>query len=296
LGLNLALQTAQEHTVIGVDKFNLLQPDSFEMLQADLLEEGAVTKVLDQAQPDWLIHCAALANVDACEDDPEFAQRLNAELPGEIAAEAAQRGVRMVHISTDAVFDGKTGNYSEEDTPSPLSVYARTKAESERLAAEANPEAVIARVNFYGWSYSGDRSLAEFFFYNLQKDNPIQGFTDVNYSPLFVKDLGDILMKLLDQGHSGLFNVVSSEQLSKYDFGVALAKKFGFDPGLIEPVSVSESGLKAARSPNLTLNTGKLTQALGSPPPGINAGLERFYQQYQDGYPERLKQLVAVNG
>ena len=143
LGLNLALQIAQEHTVIGVDKLDLLQPDSFEMLQADLLEEDAVPKALDHAQPDWLIHCAALANVDACEDDPEFAHRLNAELPGVIAAETAQRGVRMVHISTDAVFDGKTGDYTEEDTPSPLSVYAQTKAESERLVAEANPEAVI---------------------------------------------------------------------------------------------------------------------------------------------------------
>ncbi len=295
LGLNLALETAGQHEVYGTAKDHPLKTNAFTLLRCDLLERGAVERVLDQVQPDWVIHCAALANVDACEADPVLARKSNTILPAELATHVARGGARLVHISTDAVFDGSRGDYGEEDEPNPLSVYARTKLEGERAVARANPQAIIARVNLFGWSVSGQRSLGEFFFNNLSAGRRVLGFTDVYFCPLLANDLAHILLKMLEQGLSGLYHVVSRECLSKYDFGVRLAQKFGLDASLITPASVREGGLAARRSPNLTLRTDKLTRALGAPPPDIAAALDGFYRLYQQGYPEKLRQLAAGN-
>jgi dTDP-4-dehydrorhamnose reductase len=291
LGLNLALEAASGHTVFGLVNQHGLRTQAFTVLHADLLQPGAIQNVLDETQPDWVIHCAALANVDACEANPQQAAQLNSEVPAKLARLVARGGARLVHISTDAVFDGKRGSYTEDDPPNPLSVYAQTKLAGERLVAQANPDAIIARVNLFGWSSTGRRSLGEFFFYNLQAGQSVMGFTDVFFCPLLANDLGQILVQMLEKRLSGLYHVVSRECISKYTFGVRLARRFGLDESLIRPASVSEAGLKAARSPRLTLQTGKLARALGAPPPDLSTGLERFYALYQQSYPQKIKGL-----
>src|SRR4030067_2437700 len=104
LGLNLALEASQQHTVFGTVNAHRLRTPAFTVLHADLLAPGSAEQVLDETRPDWVIHCAALANVDACEVDPALAVKLNRELPGELARDGARGGARLVHISTDAVF------------------------------------------------------------------------------------------------------------------------------------------------------------------------------------------------
>ena len=292
LGLNLALEAARDHTVFGLVNSQRLMTDAFNVIQGDLLAPGAVQRILDETRPDWVIHCAALANVDACESDPLQAQQLNTEIPRKLAHDVARSGARLLHVSTDAVFDGQRGDYREGDVPNPLSVYARTKLEAERAVAEVNPQALVARVNLFGWSLSGKRSLAEFFFNNLHAGKPVMGFTDVYFCPLLANDLAHILVNMLKEKLTGLYHVVSSECLNKYEFGVRLAQKFGLDATLIIPSSVEQSGLKAARSPRLTLRTDKLAHALGESTPDISTGLERLFWLYQQGYPQYLKQLA----
>jgi dTDP-4-dehydrorhamnose reductase len=295
LGLNLALETAAEHVVYGTAKDHPLNTRAFSVLPGDLLAPGAVDRVLDQAQPDWVIHCAALANIDACEADPVLARKVNTELPAELAMRVARGGARLVHISTDSVFDGKRGDYREDDAPNPLGVYARTKLDGERAVLQANPDAVVARVNLFGWSLSSRRSLGEFFVRNLQAGNPVNGFTDVYFCPLLVNDLASLLVNMLQARLSGLYHVVSPECLSKYEFGLRVANIFGLDASLINPTSVERGGLLAARSPNLTLRTDKLAHALGELLPTVSGGLERFYQQYLDGYPEQIRRMAITN-
>jgi dTDP-4-dehydrorhamnose reductase len=290
LGLNLALEMAKEHIVFGLAK-EQIYPPTFTAIQTDLLVPHTVERILDQVQPDWVIHCAALANLDACEADPEQARKLNSEIPLELASHVARGGARLLHISTDAVFDGQGGNYSENDFPNPLGIYAKTKLEGEHGVAEADPQAVIARINLFGWSLSGTRSLAEYFFYNLQGGKPVMGFTDVIFCPLLANDLAQIFLKMFSLHLNGLFHVVSRECISKYQFGVEIARIFGLDETLITPKSWEEAGLKAARAPNLNLRSEKLTKAIGEPLPDISSGLERFYRLYQEGYPQFLKGL-----
>jgi dTDP-4-dehydrorhamnose reductase len=294
LGLNLCLLMQSTHEIVGVDRSKLSNVP-FRLIRADLLDAEVEHRILDSVQPDWLIHCAAQANIDACEADPGQAQVLNSDLPGELAAACAHRGIRMVHLSTDAVFDGtKEGVYVEEDVPNPLGVYARTKLDSEWTVLGANPDVLVVRVNFFGWSLTGQRSLSEFFVNSLSSGQRVQGFTDVLFCPLFVADLAELLMKMLAKGLSGIYHVVGSESLTKYDFGVAIARKFGLDERLISPVSVDESTLMAPRSHNLRLSVHKLSTVLGEPIPGFSTGLDRFYTQYQQGYPQKLRSYQQV--
>ena len=289
LGLNLALEAIKNHQVIGVDRSHLTGLP-FELVSADLLERDAVDQVLDILQPDWLIHCAALANLEACEADPELARCLNASLPGDLAAACKVRAVKMVHISTDAVFDGnKAGRFTEDDKVNPLSLYAKTKFQGEQAVLSANPDAIVARVNFYGFSLNGKRSLAEFFINHLIVGDVVKGFSDVTFNPTFVGDLADLLLGMLEKDLRGIYHTASAEVMSKYAFGVLLARRFKWDESLISPASIERSGLTARRAHNLGLSVDKLSTALDGSIPTFSTGLDRFYAQFQHGYPQKIR-------
>jgi dTDP-4-dehydrorhamnose reductase len=289
LGLNVALEAMAAHEVVAVDRGKLLNAP-FKVLKADLLDVGAVDTILDTAKPDWVVHCAALADLDSCEANAELAWRLNAELPGEMAAACAQRDIRLIHISTDAVFDGqKEGFYTETDEPNALGMYSQTKLEGERAVQSAYPGAIVARVNFYGWSLSGKRSLAEFFFNNLKNDKSMSGFTDVKFCPMLVNDLAQVLLQMLEKDLRGLYHVVGPQAMSKYQFGVEIARKFGLRESGISPKSILSSSLTARRSHNLSLSTHKLSTDLGQVLPTFSTGLDKFYTQYQQGYPQKIQ-------
>ena len=289
LGLNLCLMEFKTHSLVGVDR-GKLHGTPFELLRAELTSPGAVSRLIETVRPDAIIHTAALANLDLCEADPALSQRLNAEIPGEIAVECAKRDIRLIHISTDAVFDGASdGVYREDDLPNPLGVYAQTKLAGERNVLSANPQAAVARVNFFGWSLSATRSLSEFFYNKLSAGERCNGFTDVWFCPMFVGDLGRTLVRMLDKGLAGLYHVVGSQALTKYDFGLQISQQFGFDSQLVIPKSVEESGLKARRSHNLRLSVHKLSTALGADIPAVSTGITQFYTQAQQGYPQKMR-------
>ena len=294
LGLNLSFQMHTQHQIIGVDSAKLANTP-FDLIKLDLLDASALPKLLSDTDPTALIHCAANALVDACELHPDSTATLNAVLPGRLAKLCAERDIQFLHISTDAVFDGtKKGVYTEDDVPNPLGVYAKTKLDGENAVLDANPNATIARVNFFGWSLSGTRSLAEFFVNNLGAGKNINGFDDVYFCPMFVGDLADTLVGMLEKSLSGIYHVVGSRAVTKYEFGQSIAHQFGFDASLINPTSVSDAGLTAKRSQNLRLSINKLSTALGHEIPNFSTGLAKFYTQYQQGYPQKMRSYQQV--
>jgi dTDP-4-dehydrorhamnose reductase len=296
LGLNLCLWLAKNHEVIGVVHRPELKTVPFQVLVTDLSNEGECKRVVDTTKPDRIIHTAAMAIVDECENQPDRAMIVNGILPGELARFSQRFGIPMLHISTDAVFDGMRGGYSEEDDPNPLGVYAKSKLLGENEVLRENTEGLIARVNFYGFSLRGNRSLAESFVDKLESKVGMNGFTDIQFCTLYVMDLAETLIKMLDKNLKGIFHTTSSECISKYEFGVRIAKKFGFSKDLIKPISVKDSGLVARRSPNLCLNVSKLEKALGQSMPRQDKGLERFHLDFQNGIREKIQGLLAENG
>lgn len=289
LGINFAQEMMNEHEVIGVDRGKLVNAP-FKVLKYDLLEKDSVESILDAAQADWVVNCAALADLDVCEEEPDLAKQLNTDLPRRFARACKIRNIPFAHISTDAVFDGqKDGYYSEEDPPSPVGVYSKTKLDGEWATLTENPKAIVARVNFYGWSLNGRRSLAEFFFNNLSNNKSMSGFTDVIFCPMLVNDTARTLVEMLKRELKGLYHLVGPQAMSKYQFGVELARRFHMRESDITPKSVNFSGLIAKRSNNLWLSTRKLSTDLGEDLPDFSTGLEEFYAQHEQGYPQKIR-------
>jgi dTDP-4-dehydrorhamnose reductase len=296
LGINLAIEAMREHEVFGVDR-GKLQSAPFPVIKTNFYNHHAFDSALDSVQPEWVINCSALANLEECERHPDQAKILNTDLPRELAEDCAKRNIKFIHLSTDAVFDGtKEGMYTEEDEPSPPGVYSQTKLDSERAVQEVNPQAIIARVNFYGWSLGGRRSLGEFFVNNLSEGKNVNGFTDVIFCPMWVNHLSQTLLEMLAKDLHGLYHVVGAQAMSKYQFGVEVARKFGLRESLIEPQSVERSALTAKRSHNLWLSIHKLSTALGHETPDFSTGLDGFYTQFQQGYPQKIRSYQQADG
>jgi len=289
LGINLAQEMMGKHEIIGIDR-GKLNNAPFEVLHRDLSDASGFDSILDSEKPEAVINCAALANLEDCEENPELAKQINVDVPRQMARACKAKNIPFVHISTDAVFDGEKDDfYTEDDKPNPLSVYAKTKLEGEWAVLTESPEAIVARVNFYGWSLNGRRSLAEFFVNNLMNNKSMSGFTDVLFCPMLVNDTARLLVKMLEKNLHGLYHLVGPHAMSKYQFGVEIARKFKLKESEITPKSVVFGGLIAKRSNNLSLSTRKLSTDLGESLPEFSTGLSEFYTQYAQGYPQKIR-------
>jgi dTDP-4-dehydrorhamnose reductase len=289
LGINLALEAiAKGYEVVGWTNTRQLNKPPFEQKAVNMEDLLALPGEVEKAHPDAVINCAAIANLDVAEKDPVRAEIVNAKAPSVLADTAKKIGIPMLHISTDSVFDGKKGDYKEYDKPNPLNIYAQTKHNGEIELSHRCDDALIARVVFYGWSIDGRRSLAEFFYNNLSQGKQVNGFIDSIFNPLYVRDLASLLLEVLEADLHGIYHFFSRDRLSKYDFGVAFAKRFGFYENLINPIKTEQGGLQTRRPLNLSMNSEKLQEALGHDMPGIKEGLDRMFEDSRNGFREQL--------
>jgi len=290
LGATVLLEAhKQGRPVAGLCHQHLLHIPDIPIHSVDLTDSSAIQKIFLSLRPMQIIHCAALTNVDWCEDHPEETNKMNADSSGYLAQLALGLGARFLHISTDAVFDGKRMNYAETDEPAPLNVYGNSKLRGEHEVLRQNPSSVVARVNIYGWNAQNKLSLAEWILDQLTKGKSVPGFTDVYFTPILVNDLADILFAALDRGLSGIYHIGGSERVSKYEFARRLALEFGFDPSQIVLTNVAHASLRAKRAPDMSMNTEKISAAVGRVMPNIDSGLRRFRELRDAGYLQRLK-------
>jgi dTDP-4-dehydrorhamnose reductase len=297
LGANF-VSCARDHgrEVVGICHRHMIEMPQVPMFAVDLTEPSAMRQLLMRLRPESIVHCAATTNVDWCEDHPQEAERLNGKASGDLAEIAAELDARFLYVSTDAVFDGKAGNYSERDQPFPVNAYARSKLNGERQVSDRHPQPAVARVNLYGWNAQNKFSLAEWVLDRLTEGLPVPGFTDVYFTPILASDLAEILLTMLERGLTGVYHVGGSERISKYDFARLLAESFGFEPGRISPARLAEAGLRASRPPDVSLNTTKTRAALARELPDVMSGVRRFRQQRENGHARRLKNYLAGEG
>ena len=223
-----------------------------------------------------VINCVAVASHEACESGPENAEAVNAAFPAVWASAAAQAGSRFVHISTDAVFDGSRAElYTESDETTPESVYGRTKVQGEQAVIAANPDALVLRTNFFGWSQSQRSGILDFFVNAFTHNTPITGFQDYVVSSLYMGDLAEAMIELVERGASGVFHAVSSTPLSKYDFGLTVANAAGLPAGSMVVGSLANATGLAPRGHNLSLSTTKVEEVVGRAMPTSEDGVQR---------------------
>lgn len=253
--------------------------DHFELVssrQADLTSDAALNDLFGIVKPTAVVNCAALTDVDACERDPDRAFLLNSRVPQALSAKCAESGAVFVHISTDSVFAGDRGNYSELDAPAPVNVYARSKLEGERLVVDANANCVVLRTNFVGPSRSGRSGLADWVASRLESGEAIDGFRDVVFSPLFVADLADIILMCTGAGIRGVYHAAARDSCSKYEFSRRLASALSLDSSLVRAGSLADAKLTARRPLNTSLSPARLEKALGRRFPDVEQAIRDY--------------------
>lgn len=287
LGSNATLQLAEAGAATGVVR-TLPANAPVPMLEADLADPASRHGLVERSGAATVLHAAAISTIEQSENDPGLAREVNVAASADLAAEAAAAGRGFVYISTDAVFDGERGGYTEDDQPSPQSVYGRTKLDGESAVLDAHPGALVARINFYGWSPSGRRSLAEFFHGALSQGESVNGFEDQVVSTLYVSFLIDAIRDLVAAGASGIVHVASSEPTTKFALGRRIAEGFGFDPELVRP-ALSSDHLEHRRGSRLDLDTTKMERLLGRAAAGQQEGVDRLVADWKAGLPRSLQ-------
>lgn len=293
LGSNLVLEALRQGYEIAAILHRVqVQFRGALTLQADLTDPAQVAEAVSRAKPDWIVHAAALTDLDHCEENPELARSANETSSVLLAAAARSFGARLLYVSTDAVFDGRKGRYVETDSTGPLSVYAKTKLAGELATLSAAATNCVVRTNIYGWNVQDKLSLAEWMLGKLERSEPFTGFDDVFFSPLLVNDLCRSLLDLMSCDPSGVFHLASRDSCTKYAFALKLARVFGLDAGLVRLGSVREARLRGPRAGNLSLLSGKAASKLGKDLPEIDAGLDSFKALRDSGFRAELKQCA----
>ncbi len=201
LGAQLAWRFAEQglRVTVATRSKRFVAPTPIEMVRCEINEGGVAEGLLRTFDPTWVINCAAVTSVDACEFGG-LARRINVDWPRELAAATAFTRARCVHISTDSVFEREPGQCEpEEDHPrNPINAYSHQKAEAEDAVLEAaKGKALVVRTNFFGWSPSPRRGLATWALHELREGRRIRGFRDVYFNPLYTGDAVDLLVELL---------------------------------------------------------------------------------------------------
>jgi dTDP-4-dehydrorhamnose reductase len=289
LGSALLDYLAARHTLHATSRQIGYQREGIEWEPFDLLYTDRLSGWLDRIRPDAVIHCAALVNVDVCEQEPELAAAVHIASTAVIAETISRWQGHLVYISTDSVFDGtKQGLYDEGDEPAPPNAYARTKLGGE-LAALGACRATVLRTNIFGWTRSGRLSFAEWVLKGLVTQTKLTMFTDVQYTPIHVSHLAGLVDQIVSSDIHGLFHASGDSVLSKYDFAIRMAEIFGLSAHCVEPISVDSSGLAARRPKNMALSNARLSLALTRSVANADAGISLMKQQYDCGWLANLK-------
>ena len=310
LGWVLAERLSRRCIVIGTYFSHDCVPAGVTSVRMDLASPASVEVVLKKHRPSVIVHAAAMTDPDACERDARTARSVNLDGSGLLAGLAAEMGAGLVFLSTDLVFDGARGHYRETDKPRPLSVYGETKLEAERLIlrdsegrargagtdpaadegqttdagsaagearmTDAGHSAVIRSSLIYGWGSPVSGTFFSGLHATLGAGRSMRLFTDQMRNPVFESDLADAVTIAVERDLKGLFHVAGAEAVSRYDFGRVVCEVFGFDEGLLEPITMAEFEYVAGRPLDSTLDISRFIAATGFEPLGLREGLSQL--------------------
>ena len=295
LGNNLALYLRDRCDILGLYCSHPVTIEGIAVQQADLLAGDACRTTIADFGPDVVIHCASLTNVDFCETHADDARRLNVEGTAVVAAALAGSDAALVYISTDSVYDGTAGDFTEDDAVDPLNVYGRTKYEGELAAAE-HPHTLVLRTNIFGWNILDKTGIGEWVLRNLDGSRPFNGFSDAMFSSIYTMRMGGVIERAVDRDLRGVYNCGSRTAMSKYDFAIGIAERLGFDASVIRPTSVLDHDFAAPRGRNLSLNVDKLEADLGWPLPTLEQCITDFCDDLRRGLPLTIKTAGGLTG
>lgn len=216
----------------------------------DITDQTAVRRIFEDFAPSTVINCAAMTQVDACEDQRDLCWRINVDAVDFLAKQCLTTGARLVQVSTDFIFDGEDGPYQEDAYPTPLNFYGKSKLAGENAARGVGLDrwAIARTVLVYGSGHKLSRSnIALWIIDKLSKGETIHVVTDQWRTPTYTPDLASGIERIVRFGKSGIFNISGREFVSIYEYAQCVADVFDLDANLIKPTDGSRFSQKAPR-------------------------------------------------
>lgn len=242
--------------------------------ELDISDRTLVARVLELHRPRWVVNAAAYTNVDQAESEEALATEVNGFAPGELAARCADLGIRLLHVSTDYVFDGQGSRpYREDDPTAPLGAYGRSKRVGERLVLAASPDHAVVRT---AWLYGpGGRNFALTILKAALERPELRVVDDQRGSPTYTPDLARALVALMNRGVRGLVHAVASGETTWHGFASRLVRTAGL-PTAVRPCTTKEFPRPAPRPAYSVLDTTRLAELLGAPMGLWEAGADAY--------------------
>ncbi len=278
LGQKLCLRFSSSFKVIATD----LQPESLVTLPNLSYETLDVTDVrnvdfhVGHYRPSVIINAAAYTDVDGCEIHKDRAWAVNVGGIKNLTKACQEHQVKLVQLSTDYIFDGENGPYSEDDPPHPVGFYGQTKLESEKVIQESGIDFIIVRTNvLYGFGKNVKKNFLFWLLEKLSAGEKISIVTDQFNNPTSADNLAECILEIVQRDLSGILHIAGAEYLSRYDLAAKVAQKFGYDPALISPTTTETLAQKAKRPSRGGLKIEKAQSLLKTKLLNVEEGLEK---------------------
>jgi len=285
LGQKLVELLKQESSILtiatAVGKNRLPFQDGYEYHQMDITNSSEVTEVIGKLKPDVIIHTAAMTNVDQCEMEKEACWKLNVTAVEYLVEACQKNNVFFLHVSTDFIFDGKSGPYAEEAEPNPVSFYGWSKFAAEKVVISSDINWAIARtVLVYGIAHDMSRSnIILWVKKSLEEGRQIKVVTDQFRTPTLAEDLAIGCFLIANKEEKGIFNISGKDFLTPYEMAMMAADFFALDKSLISPTDASSFTQPARRPPRTGFDLTKSRNVLGYEPHTFREGIALLAEQ-----------------
>ena len=250
-------------------------------LSLDLTNQDKITQTIQDTKPETIIHLAAMTNVDRCESEQNIATILNEKSTETLAKEAAKINAFFVYVSTDYVFDGKSGMKKEEDAPNPLGFYGKSKLAGElSLNRLSSPYAIARTSTPFGW-HSTKKSFPVWVKENLESKKDIPVLVDQFTSPTYTPNLSKMLIEVATRQIAGVIHLAGATRISRFELAELVADKLGLEKKLLIPTKTDEMTWKAQRPKDSSLDVSLATEILSEKPQKIQHSLELLFSELE---------------
>lgn len=283
LGQKLIHALKHKHQLLATSLGDCLVSDksAFEYEPLDITDKKAVQSLVYNFKPDVIINTAAMTNVDGCEDHKQACDELNVEAVDHLVQSCKKNNTHLIHISTDFIFDGKDGPYSETDTPNPLSYYGMSKLKSEKIVTSSSINWTILRtIILYGTAENLQRNNIVLWGRQALKDQaPLNIIDDQYRAPTLAEDLAQACQLAIDKKAYGIYNASGKDIMSIYEMIERMADFYKCDKSNIKRISSSTLNQKARRPPKTGFILDKSINELGYSPHSFEEGLQILEKQ-----------------
>ena len=269
--------TKQKHHVYSC--YNDSIPQDGIPTKLDLTNQNDIKNILNEIQPDIVIHLGAMTNVDLCETKQNLAMIINAKATGALANESAKQKAFFIHVSTDYIFDGKTGMKKENDLPDPIGFYGKSKLEGEVALNRIASDWCIARISTPFGIHPTKKSFPLWIKENLESKKNISVLTDQFTSPTYVPNLSKMLIEVATRQITGIIHLAGATRISRYTFAEMIADKLNLDKIWLHPTTITEMNWKAQRPQDSSLDVSLATEILKEKPQKIEQSLDLFLSE-----------------